>query len=86
MGTQLGSLMRHLDNCRNAHCELDNKLSALKLHSKNLACLMQHFKHKGFETLCSSVIEHPRGMESTVTSIAISQYWLYKSFIFTSLV
>ena len=76
MGTQLGSHMRDLDTCRNAHCELDNKLSALKLHSENLVCLIQDLKQKGFDTLCSSVIEHPSGMESTITSIAISWYWL----------
>ena len=43
MDTQLGSQMRDLDTCRNAHKEIDNKLSALKLHSENLACLMQDY-------------------------------------------
>jgi hypothetical protein len=76
MGTQLRSQMTDLDTCRNAHEEIDNKLSALKLHSENLACLMQDLKQNGFDTLCPSVIEHPSGIESTITSIAISRYWL----------
>ena len=51
MDTQLASQMRNLESWRIACVEMNDKLSALKLHSKNLACLMKDLKEKGVDHL-----------------------------------
>ena len=49
MGTQLGSEMRDLESWRTDSVEMDDKLSALKQHFENLACLMKNLKEKGVD-------------------------------------
>ena len=51
--------------------EIDDKFNDLKLHSKDVACLMTELKEKGFKTICPFVIVHT-SMESVITSNVIS--------------
>ena len=44
--------MRDLESWRTTRVEMDDKLSALKLHFENLAYLMKGLKEKGVDDFC----------------------------------
>ena len=73
MGTRLEAQKKDLETWQSSRNEIDEQLSALKLHSENLTCLMKGLKEKGLDTLCPDVVEHPACMESTNRSITISR-------------
>ena len=72
MGTHVEAQQKDLETWRSSRNEIDEQLSALKLHSENLICLMKGLKEKGLDTLCLDVVEHPVSMENTNRSITIS--------------
>ena len=73
IGTHLEAQKKDQETWWSSGSEIDEQLSALKLHSENLTCLMKGLKEKGLDTLCPDVVEHPACMESTITSISISR-------------
>ena len=73
MCTHLEAQKKDLETCRSSRNEIDEQLSALKLHSENLTCLMKGLEEKGLDTLCPDVVEHPVYMENTNRSITISR-------------
>ena len=48
MGTHLEAQKKDLETWQSSHNEIDEQLSALKLHSENLTCLMKGSKRKRF--------------------------------------